>query len=294
MDKYLGFKILEIFICLLYGNDCIEVETSHLNKNWRENFIFTGTFEDYIKRYELVNHFWINENKNKTIIRLKNRKTTEEFLLEYIKKYKNSLLSPINGETIDYHSYIRNLIFMYDIFNSKYQESSNKSFTLDSLELRNDELTKGDAKSRFLEYLLDIYFQGFHEKGYLKINWVGFSKIEGLLGEQGFKINISLLKHPEQMFKFLLFMFYSKIENSQNNTLKQELSATDYNHAITILEAYANGAKSKKEVAKIAKLAASTVKDIEEKIRAAYKLETKEQMLIKATQENIIRVNSVF
>ncbi len=70
------------------------------------------------------------------------------------------------------------------------------------------------------------------------------------------------------------------------NTLK----STERNYAINILQAYSDGAKSRNEIAKKINIAESYIRDLEEKIKAHYRVDTKEQMLMLAAKDNLINL----
>lgn len=71
------------------------------------------------------------------------------------------------------------------------------------------------------------------------------------------------------------------------------LSINEKSYALKILQEYANGAKSRKEIAEKTNIADSYVRDIEEKIKDYYKVYTTQQMLMCASKDNLIKLPQI-
>lgn len=214
MNCFLSFKILEIFTYLIFQKDPLEVHNDYLSNHYLENCFMLKDVKHYISELGIEDHFYFTESdkdKNHTIIRLQNQEKTEIFLKEYIQKYKHFELKTKIGENVNYHCYSRNLLYMHEAFKIYSENFSKNIFTLDSYNLRDDELKIGDKEGRFLEYILDLYFQN---QDIFDINWCKIINRGGLI-HFGYTlaINIKMNKHPDKIYSYLV-----SSANEQNTT----------------------------------------------------------------------------
>lgn len=88
-----------------------------------------------------------------------------------------------------------------------------------------------------------------------------------------------------------------KVEDPEQQTAPKaktvKLKPAEKEHAPNILQAYADGAKSRKEISDKINLSESRIREIEEAIKHIYNVKTTQQMLMKAAQENIVELPQI-
>lgn len=193
--KFVDTRTLEILFMLLFQDNAIEIDYYWL-------IYHPGSFCDDLNELGIKDYLILETIDERTTIRLINIQGLENVLKKYLVNYRKGDLLP-NSDT-NYLCYSENLSKIKDVFwhySNKFQQ---KSFILDSVELRNvfKQTEIGDKKLRLMEFILEIYF--INLKNYINIVNAKLS-CKALVKYYSLKIPITLLENPDKLYNSLLF-----------------------------------------------------------------------------------------
>lgn len=281
---------------LLLGKDYIDLSDFYSIKPIKEDieecmeFLPPRTIQQY------------DTDSNVLKMKIINKDWFEDFLKKYINAYKEDNLNlkvnknpPISVHSIqkdeDYYPYFANLFKMYEIL-KEYPEG--QIINLSS----HDILREKSSSIRFAEIILDLYLNPPSKKEpYIEIincrkHYYPKNNLSSIII---LNIEMKLKKSPIEIYKALLFNYYltQSLSKSSNEFLKS-LTDKRKNLIIQIFKAYADGAKNIEEIADKLNISRDYVKKIQDELKMKHSVETFEQLIMKAVQENVVRFNSTF
>lgn len=130
-------------------------------------------------------------------------------------------------------------------------------------------------------------------------------ELSGFEDELGYEVLINTITEIQATYKKLkrqemilriaqeCFEKDKSVVDKSSRQVLSSLSNNERSYAITILQAYADGAKSRKEIAGKVNITESYIRDIEEKVKAYYQIDTTQQMLMCAVKDDLIKLPQI-
>jgi|GEM_PF-4852825 len=203
--KYIDSAILEIFIYLLFNQKPLKLDNKRFEAiRFLENLNII--FGD--KATEIIDCSIIDETSQ--LIEVKKKKNFEDALQKYLINYKlGKLQTPeriVGVHFAGYFPYVDNLLYIKELINN--EPVTQNALTLDSYRIRNS--NEGGAKVRFLEFVLDLYFEKLQKKEFIDIKSCLLQPI-GFM-DNTLKVKIQLVKNIDDIIKELkiAYLIYTK------------------------------------------------------------------------------------